>query len=99
MIEIQEEAINNRLNSGASHGTNDPHGSFAESERAAEAKARKELRELYRLVEMGDEEPQLSVQDLAVHENIGLNDRQVFETLVTNKGNQILGLIIASGFN
>lgn len=72
VIEIQEEAIQQSAEIPAlATGPNDPHGSFAESERAAEAKARKELRELYRLVEMGDEATVACLlSDLAVHERL-----------------------------
>ena len=72
VIEIQEEAIQHPdLVLAPPDGSNDPDRRFAESERAAEAKARKELRELYRLVEMGDEATVACLlNDLAVHERL-----------------------------
>jgi hypothetical protein len=72
VIEIQEEVIQQSAQLPApAGGSNDPDRSFAESKRAAEAKARKELRELYRLVEMGEEATVACLlNDLAVHERL-----------------------------
>ena len=71
VIEIQEEMIQQSGPIPAlPAGPSDPN-STAESERAAEAQARKELRELYRLVEMGDEATLACLMnDLAIQERL-----------------------------
>lgn len=71
VIEIEEEMIQQSNPFPAlPAGSSDPN-SIAESERATEAKARKELRDLYPLVEMGEEAtvPCL-LNDLAIQERL-----------------------------
>jgi hypothetical protein len=70
VIEIQEEMIQQSDLIPALPGAVDP-SSTAESERAAEAKARKELRDLYPLVEMGEEATVACLlNDLATQERL-----------------------------
>jgi hypothetical protein len=71
VIEIQEEMIQQSDPIPALPGGSSDPNSIAESERAAEAKARKELRDLYRLVEMGEEATVACLlSDLAIHERL-----------------------------
>jgi hypothetical protein len=71
VIEIQEEMIQQSDLLPALPGGSNDSNKLAESERAAEAKARKELRDLYRLVEMGDEVTVACLlNDLAIHERL-----------------------------
>jgi hypothetical protein len=71
VIEIEEEMIQQSNPFPAlPAGPSDP-TSIAEGERAAEAKARKELRDLYPLVEMGEEATVASLlSDLAIQERL-----------------------------
>jgi hypothetical protein len=71
VIEIQEEMIQQSDSILALPGApNDPNN-IAESERAAEAKARRELQDLYRFVEMGEEATVACLlSDLAIHERL-----------------------------
>jgi hypothetical protein len=71
VIEIQEEMIQQSDPIPALPGGSNDSNNIAESERAAEAKARKELRDLYPLVEMGDEVTVACLlNDLAIHERL-----------------------------
>ena len=71
VAEIQEEMIQQSDPIPALPGGSSDPNSIAETERAAEAKARKELRDLYRLVEMGDEATVACLlSDLAIHERL-----------------------------
>jgi hypothetical protein len=84
--EIQEAVISGaNLNPLASDGASDFDGAFAE--RAAEAEARKELKELYRLVEIGDEAtiPSL-MKDLAVHERLDEMMEKCLKLLLLTRG-------------
>ena len=93
VIEIQEEIIQQSdLILAPSGGSNDPNRSFAESERAAEAKARKELRDLYRLVEMGDEATVACLlNDLAIHERLDAMIDKCLKRLLLIRGIKSMG--------
>jgi hypothetical protein len=86
--EIQEAVISGpNLNPPASDGAPDFNAPFAQKERAAEAEARKELKELYRLVEIGDEAtiPSL-MNDLAVHERLDAMMEKCLKLLLLIRG-------------
>jgi hypothetical protein len=71
VIEIQEEIIQQFDPLPALPGGSNDTNNIAESERAAAVIARKELRHLYRLVEMGDEVTVACLlNDLAIHERL-----------------------------
>jgi hypothetical protein len=88
VIEIQEEMLQRSdLILAPPDESSDPSRSFAESERAAEAQARKELRELYRLVEMGDEATVACLMnDLAIHERLDAMIDKCLKRLLLIKG-------------
>ena len=88
VIEIQEAAISGpNLNPPGSAGAQDFDAPFAQTERAAEAEARKELKELYRLVEIGDEAtiPSL-MKGLAVHERLDAMIEKCLKRLLLIRG-------------
>jgi hypothetical protein len=71
VIEIQEEMIQQADPIPALPGGFSDPNNIAESERAAEAKARRELRDLYRFVEMGEEATVACLlSDLTIHERL-----------------------------
>jgi hypothetical protein len=71
VIEIQEEMIQQADPIPALPGGFSDPNNIAESERAAEANARRELRDLYRFVEMGEEATVACLlSDLAIHERL-----------------------------
>ena len=92
VIEIQEEMIQQSDPIPAlPGGSNDPN-SIAESERAAEAKARKELRDLYRLVEMGEEATVACLlSDLAIHERLDAMIDKYLKRLLLVRGIKSIG--------
>jgi hypothetical protein len=91
VIEIQEEMIGQSDPIPALPGAVDP-SSIAESERAAEAKARKELRDLYRLVEMGEEATVACLlSDLAVHERLDAMIDKCLKRLLLIRGIKSIG--------
>jgi hypothetical protein len=91
VIEIQEEMIQQSDPIPALPGAVDL-SSIAESERAAEAKARKELRGLYPLVEMGEEAtvPCL-LNDLAIHERLDAMIDKCLKRLLLIRGIKSIG--------
>ena len=60
---------------------------FAQKERAAEAEARKELKDLYRLVEIGEEATiDWLMKDLAVHERLDAMIEKCLKRLLLIRG-------------
>jgi hypothetical protein len=87
VIEIQEEMIKQSDPLAALSGESNDSNTIAESERAAEAKARKELRDLYRLVEMGDEVTVACLlNDLAIHERLDVMIDKCLKRLLLIRG-------------
>jgi hypothetical protein len=88
MIEIQEAIISGpSLNPPSSHGADPLDAGFAQKERAAEAEARKELKELYRLVEIGEEATiACLMKDLAVHERLDAMIEKCLKRLLLIRG-------------
>ena len=86
--EIQEAAISGpNLNSPGSDGALDFDAAFAQKERAAEAEARKELKDLYRLVEIGEEATiDWLMKDLAVHERLDAMIEKCLKRLLLIRG-------------
>jgi hypothetical protein len=93
VIEIQEEMLQQpNLILAPPGGSSDPNLSFAESERAAAVKARKELRHLYRLVEMGDEATVACLlNDLAIHERLDAMIDKCLKRLLLIRGIKSVG--------
>ena len=75
------------LNPAGSDGALDFDAAFAQKERAAEAEARKELKDLYRLVEIGEEATiDWLMKDLAVHERLDAMIEKCLKRLLLIRG-------------
>ena len=86
--EIQEAIISGpTLNPPGFEGAGDFDATFAQKERAAETEARKELKELYPLVEIG-EEASISclMKDLAIHERLDAMIEKCLKRLLLIRG-------------
>jgi hypothetical protein len=87
VTEIQEAVISRPdLNPPTTDRLQDFDATFAEKERAAEAEARKELKELYRLVEIGEELD----ERLDGSRKIGRDDREMPEAPFADKRRQVV---------
>jgi hypothetical protein len=86
--EIQEAVIlGPDLYPPGSNGVSDFDATFAQKERAAEAEARKELKELYRLVEIGEEATiACLMKGLAVHERLDAMIEKCLKRLLLIRG-------------
>ena len=86
--EIQEAVISRpNLDPPGPGGTLDFDAAFAQKERAAEAEARKELKELYCLIEIGEEATVACLmKDLAIHERLDAMIEKCLKRLLLIRG-------------
>jgi hypothetical protein len=90
VAEIQEAVISGpTLNPPGSGGGGDFDAAFAQRERTAEAEARQELKELYRLVEIGEEATIACLMKVGGSREIGRDDRERPETPAADQRGEI----------
>jgi hypothetical protein len=97
VAEIQEAVISGpSLNPPGSDGASDFDATFAQKERAAETEARKELKDLYRLVEIGEEATiACLMKDLAIHERLDAMIEKCLKRLLLIRGGEIFVASVA----
>jgi len=97
VAEIQEAVISGpSLNPPGSDGASDFDATFAQKERAAETEARKELKDLYRLVEIGRRGDDRVLDERFGHSReIGRDDREMPQTPSANKRGEIFVASVA----